>query len=76
MDLSCSHNISTLEDRDISTCFTFLNFNAKIPLISFTQIISSIQLLSRVQLCDPMNCSMPGLPVHHRLLESTQTHVQ
>ena len=26
-------------------------------------------------LCDPMNCSMPGLPVHHHLLESTQTHV-
>jgi len=25
--------------------------------------------------CDPMNCSMPGLPVHHQLLESTQTHV-
>ena len=26
-------------------------------------------------LCDPMNCSKPGLPVHHQLLESTQTHV-
>ena len=26
-------------------------------------------------LCDPMNCSMPGLLVHHQLLESTQTHV-
>ena len=26
-------------------------------------------------LCDPMNCSMPGLPVHHHLLESIQTHV-
>ena len=25
--------------------------------------------------CDPMNCSMPGLPVHHKLLEFTQTHV-
>ena len=25
-------------------------------------------------LCDPMNCSMPGLPVHHQLLELTQTH--
>ena len=25
--------------------------------------------------CNPMNCSMPGLPVHHQLLESTQTHV-
>ena len=26
-------------------------------------------------LCDPMNPSTPGLPVHHQLLESTQTHV-
>ena len=26
-------------------------------------------------LCDPMNCSIPGLPVHHQLLEFTQTHV-
>ena len=25
--------------------------------------------------CDPMNHSTPGLPVHHQLLESTQTHV-
>ena len=25
--------------------------------------------------CDPMNRSTPGLPVHHQLLESTQTHV-
>ena len=30
---------------------------------------------SRPTLCDPMNCSTPGLPVHHQLLESTQTHV-
>ena len=26
-------------------------------------------------LCDPMNCSTPGLPVHHLLPEFTQTHV-
>ena len=26
-------------------------------------------------LCDPMNSSTPGLPVHHQLLEFTQTHV-
>ena len=26
-------------------------------------------------LCDAMNCSTPGLPVHHQLLEFTQTHV-
>ena len=37
--------------------------------------ISSVQSLSHVQLCSPMNLSMPGLPVHHQLPESTQTHV-
>ena len=26
-------------------------------------------------LCDPMNCSMPGFPVHHQLPELAQTHV-
>ena len=26
-------------------------------------------------LCQPMDCSMPGIPVHHQLLEPTETHV-
>ena len=26
-------------------------------------------------LCDPMNCSTPGLPVHHQFLEFTQIHI-
>ena len=26
-------------------------------------------------LCDPMDCSMPGLPVHHQTPQFTQTHV-
>ena len=30
---------------------------------------------SRPTLCDSMNLSTPGLPVNHRLAESTQTHV-
>ena len=30
---------------------------------------------SCLTLCDPMNRSMPGLPVHHQLPVSTQTHV-
>ena len=42
-------------------------------------IISSVQFISVAQLCptlcDPMNQSTPGLPVHHQLLEFTQTHV-
>ena len=39
----------------------------------------SIQFSSVTQsfptLCDPMDCSTPGLPVHHQLLEFTETHV-
>ena len=31
--------------------------------------------LSHVRLCDPIDCSTPGFPVHHQLLELTQTHV-
>ena len=30
---------------------------------------------SCLTLCNPMNCSTPGLPVHHQLPEFTQTHV-
>ena len=39
----------------------------------------SVQFSSVTQscptLCDPMNCSTPGLPVHHKLPEFNQTHV-
>ena len=35
--------------------------------------ISSVQ--SCPTLCKPMNYSTPGLPVHHQILEFTQTHV-
>ena len=40
----------------------------------------SVQLISLVAqscptLCDPIDCSRPGFPVHHQLLELTQTHV-
>ena len=45
-------------------------------LNSFTFIIfSSVQSLSRVRLCDPMNRSTPRLPVHHQLPEFTKTQV-
>ena len=44
-----------------------------------THLICMYQFSSVAQscptLCDPMNCSMPGLPVHHHLSEFTQTHV-
>ena len=44
---------------------TFLN-----SLFQFSSVTQSC-----LTLCDPMNHSTPGLPVHHQLPESTQTHV-
>ena len=51
-------------------------------LVIFSQLSflhTSVQFSSVAQLCptlcNPMNCSTPGLPVHHQLPESTQTHV-
>ena len=40
---------------------------------SFSVQFSSVAQSST--LCDPMNCSTPGLPIHHQLPKSTQTHV-
>ena len=43
------------------------------PLKSFSSVSSVAQ--SCPVLCDPMDCSTPGFPVHHQLLELAQTHV-
>ena len=59
---SCQQSSTVKYDRPIMVIRSLLNF-------------SSVQSLSRVRLCNPMNHSMPGLPVHHRLPEFTQTHV-
>ena len=45
-----------------------------LALFITVQTFSSVAQ-SCLTLCDPMNCSMPGLPVHHHLPEFTQTHV-
>ena len=59
--------------------------NPEEPLLSTNSSVSwlsknrTVQFSSVAQscptLCDPMNCSTPGHPVHHQLPESTQTHV-
>ena len=40
------------------------------PLTQFSSVAPSCSTL-----CNPMNCSTPGLPVHHQLPDFTQTHV-
>ena len=55
------------------------NYGADIARIIYVILSCSVQFSSVTQLCptlcDPMNCSTPGLPVHHQLPEFTQTHV-
>ena len=41
--------------------------------ISLVQFSSVVQLC--LNLCDPMDCSTPGFPIHHQLPKPTQTHV-
>ena len=56
-------------------CYLFLlksqrNFLANTISVQFSLVSQSCPTL-----CDPMNCSTPGLPVYHQLPEFTQTHV-
>ena len=41
-----------------------------LQLVQFSSVAQSCSTL-----CDPMNCNMPGIPLHHQLLEFTQTDV-
>ena len=43
--------------------------------VQFSSVQSSSVAQSCLTLCDPIDCSMPGFPVHHQLLDPTQTHV-
>ena len=68
-------------DIDHISVLLKLNGNEEEPLTLslFLPGFSAIQFSSVAQscltLCDPMNRSMPGLPVHHQLPEFTQTLV-
>ena len=44
-------------------------------LVKLVVQFSSVQSLSRAQLCNPVDCSTPGFPGHHQLLELAETHV-
>ena len=52
----------------LSLCL--FNLYAEFSSVQFSSVTQSCPTL-----CDPMNRSMPGLPVHHQLPEFTQTHV-
>ena len=53
------------------TVWRFLKkLKQELPSVQFSSVAQSCPTL-----CDPMNRSTPGLPVHHQLPEITQTHV-
>ena len=56
-----------------------LGFSFSINLSNEYSGLTSFQVSSAAQLClilcDPMNHSMPGLPIHHQLSQATQTNV-
>ena len=54
--------------------FLFL-LSAKLLFLPLSSVWFSSVAQSCLALCDPMDCSKPGLPVHHQLPEFTQTHV-
>ena len=58
-----------MKHSDVYFVFSEINF--------FLPVFSSVQSVTQScpTLCDPMNCSTPGLPVHHQLPEFTQTHI-
>ena len=51
----------------------FEEFNITMQVFNITQFSSVTQ--SCLTICDPVNHSTPGLPVHYQLPESTQTPV-
>ena len=68
--------VGSLLPPPVFLLFFFFCLLGSLPSFSFFQFFqfSSVAQLCPT-LCDPMDCSMPGLPVHHQLLEFTQTHV-
>ena len=53
----------------------FKNFPQSVVIHTLKGFQFSSVAQSCPTLCDPMDCSTPGLPAHHHLLEFTQTHV-
>ena len=81
VDDDCSHEIKRhlLLGRKVMTNLDSILKSKDITLPTKVRLVSSVQLSSVTQLCptlcNPMNRSTPGLPVHHQLPEITQTHV-
>ena len=71
--ISFSRGSSRPRDQTHISCLADAFFTAEPPGKPSVQF--SLVAQSCPTLCNPMDCSTPGLPVHHQLLEFTQTHV-
>ena len=60
---------------DICRCICLYTYCICVHIYIYTSAQFSSVAQSCPTLCDPMNHSTPGLPVHHQLPEFTQTHV-
>ena len=76
VDGDCSHEINrylllgrkAMTNLDSILLYYIITFT--LHIIQFSSVAQSCPIL-----CNPMNCSTPGLPVHHQLPEFNQTHV-
>ena len=69
------HGVAELDKRDRATTYMRKEEIPKINNLFTLSVQFSSVAQSCLTLCDPMNCSTPGLTVHHQLPEFTQTHV-
>ena len=83
MLFSSSHPHRLPQSSKVCSLYLCL-FCCLIYRVIFTIFLNSIYMYSVqfssvaqscLTLCDPMNCTTPGLPVHHQLPEFTQTHI-
>ena len=72
---SLKNNIFTILWNAILLIMIYMYIYIRVGIYMYTYVYISSVAQSCPTLCDPMNCSMPGLPVHHQLQDFTQTHV-
>ena len=90
VDSDCSHEIKrclligrkTMRNLDSKFKSLDITLPIQVPIVKariFPDIMCGCEISSVIQLCptlcNPMDCCMPGFPVHHQLLELAQTHV-
>ena len=72
--ISYSRGSSQPRDWNYVT-YVFYIAGGSLPTEYIKVQFSSVKLLNCVRLCDPLDCSTSGFPVHHQLPDLAQTHV-